>query len=84
MILDETGGPWAVSPVHGNPDPNEQHPVVIINGKNKEITYTGLFITWRTSASLSDPAQFEFKLRAQSKGSEQCRSPHLTDLSPRN
>jgi glucosylceramidase len=43
MILDETGGPWAVSVVHGNPDPNEQHPVVIINRKNKQITYTGLY-----------------------------------------
>jgi glucosylceramidase len=43
MILDETGGPWAVSPIHGNPDPNEQHPVVIINRKNKQITYTGLY-----------------------------------------
>jgi len=43
MILDETGGPWAISPVHGNPDPNEQHPVVIINRKNKQITYTGLY-----------------------------------------
>ncbi|MCX6618910.1 MAG: hypothetical protein NTZ98_22780, partial [Acidobacteria bacterium] len=31
MILDEKGGPWAISPVHGNPDPNVQHPVVIIN-----------------------------------------------------
>ena len=42
-ILDETGGPWAVSPVHGNPDPNIQHPVVIINKKTHEITYTGLY-----------------------------------------
>jgi glucosylceramidase len=43
MILDESGGPWAVSPIHGNPDPNEQHPVVIINKKTHEITYTGLY-----------------------------------------
>jgi glucosylceramidase len=43
MILDETGGPWAVSVVHGNPDPNEQHPVVIINRKKEQITYTGLY-----------------------------------------
>jgi len=42
-ILDETGGPWAVSPVHGNPDPNIQHPVVIINKKTHEITYTGTY-----------------------------------------
>ena len=43
-ILDETGGPWAVSPVHGNPDPNVQHPVVIIINKiTHEITYTGTY-----------------------------------------
>jgi glucosylceramidase len=42
-ILDETGGPWAVSPVHGNPDPNAQHPVVIINKATHQITYTGTY-----------------------------------------
>jgi len=42
-ILDETGGPWAASPVHGNPDPNAQHPVVIINKTTHEITYTGTY-----------------------------------------
>jgi glucosylceramidase len=42
-ILDETGGPWAVSPVHGNPDPNAQHPVVIINKTTHEITFTGTY-----------------------------------------
>ncbi len=42
-ILDEAGGPWAVSPVHGNPDPNAQHPVVIINKTTHEITYTGTY-----------------------------------------
>jgi glucosylceramidase len=42
-ILDETGGPWAISPVHGNPDPNIQHPVVIINKNTHEITYTGTY-----------------------------------------
>jgi glucosylceramidase len=42
-ILDETGGPWAVSPVHGNPDGNIQHPVVIVNKKTHEVTYTGTY-----------------------------------------
>jgi glucosylceramidase len=42
-ILDETGGPWAISPIHGNPDPNVQHPVVIINKTTHEITYTGTY-----------------------------------------
>lgn len=42
-FLDETGGPWAVSPVHGNPDPNAQHPVVIINKSTHDVTYTGTY-----------------------------------------
>jgi glucosylceramidase len=43
MILDERGGPWSVSYVHGNPDPNIQHPVVIIDRQTKKVTYTGLY-----------------------------------------
>ena len=43
MILDEKGGPWSVSEIHGNPDPNVQHPVVIINRRSKKVTYTGLY-----------------------------------------
>jgi glucosylceramidase len=43
MVLNEKGGPWLVSPVHENPDPNEQHPVVIVDSKTQKITYTGLY-----------------------------------------
>ncbi|HZT31028.1 MAG TPA: glycoside hydrolase family 30 beta sandwich domain-containing protein [Bryobacteraceae bacterium] len=43
LILDEKGGPWLVSPIHGNPDPNEQHPVVIVNRGTRQVIYTGLF-----------------------------------------
>jgi glucosylceramidase len=43
MILDEKGGPWLVSEVHGNPDPNVQHPVVVINRQTKQVTYTALY-----------------------------------------
>ncbi len=43
MILDEKGGPWLVSEVHGNPDPNVQHPVVIINRQTRQVTYTALY-----------------------------------------
>lgn len=42
-ILDEMGGPWAISPVHGNPEHNAQHPVVIINKNTHEVTYTGTY-----------------------------------------
>jgi glucosylceramidase len=43
MILDQDGGPWLVSPEHGDPENNRQHPVVIINRNTKEVTYTGLY-----------------------------------------
>jgi len=43
MVLNEKGGPWLVSPVHGNPDPNEQHPVVIIDSRTHKVIYTGLY-----------------------------------------
>jgi glucosylceramidase len=43
MILDEKGGPWSVSEIHGNPDPNVQHPVVIIDRRSSKVTYTGLY-----------------------------------------
>jgi glucosylceramidase len=43
MILDEKGGPPLVSPEHGNPEYNVQHPVVILNRQTKEVTYTGLY-----------------------------------------
>jgi glucosylceramidase len=43
MILNQDGGPWSVSPIHGNPDPNVQNAVVIIDQKTKKVTYTGLY-----------------------------------------
>lgn len=43
MILDEKGGPWLVSEIHHNPDPNEQHPVVIVDRTTNEVTYTALY-----------------------------------------
>ena len=43
LILDQNGGPWLVSKVHGNPERNAQQPVVIIDRETKEVTYTGLY-----------------------------------------
>ena len=43
MILDENGGPWSISPIHENPDNNNQHPVLIVNRHNHQVTYTGLY-----------------------------------------
>jgi glucosylceramidase len=43
MILDQDGGPWLVSPIHGNPEDNVQHPIVVIDRKTGQVTYTGLY-----------------------------------------
>ncbi|SPE60911.1 putative Glucosylceramidase [Verrucomicrobia bacterium] len=43
LILDQNGGPWLVSPIHGNPEENIQHPVLIINRATHEVTYTGCY-----------------------------------------
>jgi len=43
MVLDENGGPWSVSVVHSNPDPNSQQPVVIVDRKAKKVIYTGVY-----------------------------------------
>lgn len=43
MILDQNGGPWLVSPIHGNPDPNIQHALVHIDRATKKVTYTGAY-----------------------------------------
>ena len=43
MVLDQEGGPCLESPEHNDPKINTQHPVVIINRKTKEVTYTGLY-----------------------------------------
>ena len=43
MILDERGGPYLLSEVHGDGPDNYQHPVVIINRRTKEVAYTALY-----------------------------------------
>jgi len=42
MILDEKGGPWSVSYVHGNPDPNISTLLLLLIAR-KEVMYTGLY-----------------------------------------
>ena len=67
-ILDETGGPWAVSPVHGNPDPNEQHPVVIINKVTHEITYTGTYYYLAHFSRFVRPGAIRLQTTGKSRG----------------
>jgi glucosylceramidase len=67
-ILDETGGPWAISPIHGNPDPNSQHPVVIINKKTHEITYTGVYYYLAHFSKFVRPGAVRVQTKGQAKG----------------
>jgi len=67
-ILDETGGPWAVSPVHGNPDPNSQHPVVIINKTTHEITYTGTYYYLAHFSKFVRPGAIRVQTTGKAKG----------------
>jgi glucosylceramidase len=67
-ILDETGGPWAVSPVHGNPDPNVQHPVVIINKKTHEVTYTGTYYYLAHFSKFVRPGAVRLRTTGKRKG----------------
>jgi glucosylceramidase len=43
MILDENGGPWLISPIHGNPDPNVQQPIVVVNRQTKKVDYMAVY-----------------------------------------
>jgi glucosylceramidase len=67
-ILDETGGPWAISPIHGNPDPNVQHPVVIINKKTHEITYTGSYYYLAHFSKFVRPGAVRLQTKGSAKG----------------
>jgi glucosylceramidase len=68
LILDETGGPWAISPIHGNPDPNEQHPVVIINKNTHEVSYTGLYYYLAHFSKFVRPGAVRVQTTGTSKG----------------
>ena len=67
-ILDETGGPWAVSPIHGNPDPNAQHPVVIINRKTHEVAYTGTYYYLGHFSKFVRPGAVRIETKGKAKG----------------
>lgn len=43
MVLNAKGGPWMVSPIHEDPDPNAQHPLVVIDRDTKKVTYTAAY-----------------------------------------
>jgi glucosylceramidase len=42
-ILNEEGGPWLVSPIHGDGEGNSQASVVVIDRNQHTVTYSGLY-----------------------------------------
>ena len=68
MILDQHGGPWMVSPVHHDPDPNAQHPVVIINRATKKVSYTGLYYYLAHFSKFVRPGAVRAKMTGDSEG----------------
>ena len=72
MILDEQGGPWAVSPVHGNPEDNIQHPLVIINRKNHEVIYTGAFYYLAHFAKFVRPGAVRVEVKGTTRTPVRC------------
>jgi glucosylceramidase len=68
LILDEHGGPWLVSPIHGNPEDNIQHPVVVIDGKTHQVTYTGCFYYLAHFSKFVRPGSVRLAVTGQAKG----------------
>jgi glucosylceramidase len=68
MILDQNGGPWLVSPVHGNPDPNVQHAVVIIDRGAKKVTYTALYYYLAHFSKFVRPGAVRIEVKGRAKG----------------
>ncbi len=70
MITDEKGGPWLVSVVHGDPDPNAQHPVVIVNRQTHQVSYTGLYYYLAHFSKFVRPGDYRVETRG---GAEKVR-----------
>jgi len=68
MILNDHGGPWLVSVIHGDPDPNIQHPVVIINPATQEVTYTGLYYYLAHFSKFVRPGSVRIATRGSAEG----------------
>ncbi len=68
MILDQKGGPWMVSPIHGDPDPNVQHPVVVIDRLQRKVTYTGLYYYLAHFSKFVRPGSVRIETSGSQKG----------------
>jgi glucosylceramidase len=68
MILDQKGGPWMVSPIHKDPDPNVQHPLVVIDRSTKKVTYTAAFYYLAHFSKFVRPGDVRVKTTGSTEG----------------
>ncbi|HKA18805.1 MAG TPA: glycoside hydrolase family 30 protein [Blastocatellia bacterium] len=78
LILDEKGGPWLVSPIHHNPDPNVEHPVVIVDRRTKRVTYTGLYYYLAHFSRFVRPGSIRIGVTGK-RGGVRCVAFHSSD-----
>jgi O-glycosyl hydrolase len=68
MILDETGGPWLVSKIHGNPEDNGQQPLIVVDRKQKKVTYLPGFYYLAHFSKFVRPGAYRVAVAGSAKG----------------
>ena len=68
MILDEKGGPYLLSEVHGDGPNNFQHPVVIIDRQTRQVTYTGLYYYLAHFSKFVRPGAYRIRTQGRAEG----------------
>ena len=68
MILDEKGGPYLLSEVHGDGPDNYQHPVIVINRKTKQVTYTALYYYLAHFSKFVRPGAYRIRTEGAAEG----------------
>lgn len=68
MILDQRGGPYLLSEVHGDSAGNYQHPVVIINRDSRKVTYTALYYYLAHFSKFVRPGAVRIETRGSLEG----------------
>jgi glucosylceramidase len=68
LVLDETGGPWLVSTPHGDPPGNAQQPLIVVNRKTHEVSYTGAFYAVAHFSKFVRPGSFRIGCAGEDYG----------------
>lgn len=68
MVLDENGGPWLVSPVHGNPENNGQQPMVVVNRNLKKVVYLPQYYYLAHFSKFVRPGAYRLETKGSAQG----------------